>query len=75
MSNVRVALYSDAALTQFVAENTTGVFTGLTPNTLYYAVTRADDFNENRGVNEEKKSVALPVTTDPSLAQSTSSDL
>ena len=63
MSNVRVALYSDVALTQPVAQNTTGVFTGLTPNTLYYAVTLGTDPNENTGVSEEKQSVALPVTT------------
>ena len=74
MSNVRVALYSDAALTQPVPQNTTGVFTGLTPNTLYYAVTLGTDPNEKTGVSEEKQSVALPVTTNaPEVITQTSS--
>ncbi|MDD5770491.1 MAG: hypothetical protein PHE25_05975 [Candidatus Gracilibacteria bacterium] len=64
MTNVRVAIYSDAGLTNKIAENTTGSFTGLTANAIYYIVTVGDDLNEATGLIEVKKSSTLSVTTE-----------
>jgi len=70
MTNIRVALYTDASLTNKVAENTSGDFTGLSTSTTYYAVTIGDDLNENTGATETKYSSALTVVTDapPAIA-------
>lgn len=63
MTNVEFVLYSDVALTQEVARNSTGIFTGLSSGTTYYARTQALDLNENTGVSEVKKSPYIAVTT------------
>jgi hypothetical protein len=64
MTNVRVELYSNVALTTLVASNTSGDFTWLTASTPYYAVTVWDDVNESTWATETKRSTALSVTTD-----------
>ena len=64
MTNIRVALYSDTALTDKIAENTSGDFVGLSASKTYYIVTIGDDLNEATGVTETKKSPSLSVTTD-----------
>lgn len=64
MTNVRVAIYSDAWLTNKIAENTTWSFTWLTANAIYYIVTVWDDLNEATWLIEVKKSSTLSVTTE-----------
>ena len=64
VSNPRVELYSDAGLTQLVATQASGDFSGLTPDTPYYAVTVVDDLNEATGIIESRRSIALSIKTD-----------
>lgn len=64
MTNIRVDLYSNVGLTTLVGSNSTGDFTGLSASTTYYAVTVGDDYNENTGATETKRSTTLTVTTD-----------
>ncbi len=64
VKNVLAKLFSDSALTNLVATDSNGSFTGLDSSTEYYVVTSLDALNLITSEYEEKKSAVLELTTD-----------